>query len=308
MDETLSHEFKTNIPPTIDEIKEEEQKVLPEDPEKLTYRGRYDELDKNTLKLIQIETLPKNTPLDILDIGSGVLEFGAPTLHDLDDRIKKTGHKANITGIDPQMPESINPSHPDIKYYKSTSEVTGSFDIVRILRVAEHIETSAYEELKKYATDSLRDGGLLILTQYLGYMHFDKYYGDYSVKKLPPLTKIVQKRGNKLVTISLEADPKTPFNFNDFSNLDNYKNFRNKVASGQEKIIPELDVKGYNMSVGVLQKYPAECLDFEKVEQLKKADLLRTIKENEVSTNLNTISANAKDTSYYFSKSIKEEK
>lgn len=278
-------------------LREQEARELPEDPSKMTYRGRYENLDIETLQLIGLEEMPKDKELRFLDFAGGVLPFGSPTAHDLIDRIESAGHKVDITVVDKFIPEDFHPDYKEVRYSQSLGETKKRFDVVRVLNLVEHLSKMKYEEIRKQLVKRLRVGGLFISTQGLQYY----YQGNDDIFLLPPIIKIMQKRTDKLgrsvmVPIGLLPEPVVAWTASSAWGrkghdeiLLEYSKFRNDVKEGREKIPKELDEDGFKTALRfmncdipttlrVLQSETFGVLPEGKTEN--SGDILAVIKEN----------------------------
>src|SRR5260221_8945235 len=106
----MSKEFIQGISP-----REFEARLLPEDPSRLTFRGRYDHLDAYVAASI-LDKIPKGARIRILEFGGGVLPSGSPTTHDLYETILHSEHIPVATVVDNYIPSNLSPIYPDIDY------------------------------------------------------------------------------------------------------------------------------------------------------------------------------------------------
>lgn len=279
--------------------REEEIKELPENPKRMTYRGRYEHLDKEMMDLVDLKELPKDKTVRFLDFAGGVLSFGSPTAHDIVDKFKESGHQTDISVVDTDIPKEFNPSHPEVHYLKSLEESEGKFDVIRVLHLVEHIKEDEYKEIRKKLIKKLKVGGLFISTQGLARYH----QSSEDIFRLDPVIKIMQKRKTKfgqstLVPIALLPDPIVPWNEGDLSE---YTKFREEVRRGEKTIPKVLDEEGFKKVLRHLNHdipYSLKKLQDEtfgvlgEIDTQNSGDIMEIIKEN------------AKDTKKWFIKTV----
>lgn len=278
---------------------EEEAKELPEDPQKMTYRGRYEHLDKKMTDLICLKELPKNKTVRFLDFAGGVLSFGSPTAHDIVDEFKESGHQADVSVVDTNIPEEFNPNHSEAHYLKSLEESEGEFDVVRVLHLLEHVEEDEYKEIRKKLIKKLKVGGLFISTQGLSRYH----QSSDDIYKLDPVIKIMQKRKTKfgqsvLVPIALLPDSIVPWNEGDLSE---YIKLREEVRKGEKTIPKALDEEGFKKVLRHLNHDIPRSL-----EQLQD-ETFGVLGERDTQNSGNIMEVmeeNAKNTNEWFAKAI----
>jgi len=224
-------------------VRQQEARELPEDPSKMTFRGRYDALDRKTFELAGLDRAPKDRPVRILDFAGGVMAFGSPTAHDLVDKVEASDHKAEVDVVDTSIPDELKPNYPEVQYHPSMDDVDGEFDIVRMLHLVEHVRKEEYDRIREQLVNRVREGGLFIATQY-----FDKKFSrdpERSSGPLPATHKIMQKREGKLVPIELFPDSPPPGPDHQHENfLEAYKQFREDVRVGKATVTTELATDG----------------------------------------------------------------
>lgn len=243
-----------------------EWRALPEDPRNLTFRGRYEQLDRFLLhNLLHLDKIKGSREIRVLDFAGGVLEFGSPTAHDLYDAIQSSGHNPEITVVDKNIPQDLTPSYPTIKYSEELPSGRGKFNIVRMLRFEEHVDYASYEDARKGVIELLREGGIFITTQPVGYWKRDSY--DEVLITGSPVIKIMQKRKGELVPLRIFPDTLVPNYYNPFmhdNRNEEYEKFKQKVKTGEEEIKAELDMRGYKTAAGLIKRSRPEIVSHEQ--------------------------------------------
>ena len=240
-----------------------EWRLLPDDPDRMTFRGRYDHVDRAVLDLIHAKDLPQDTQLRVLDFAGGILSFGSPTAHDLEDRIKENGVEAEIDVVDKYIPPDLNPHRPEINYYQSLDSAEGTYDIVRALRLTQFIKIDEYEAIRKNLVAHLKEGGIFISNQGIEFRKYD-FDGNYHVPMFAGYNrpiKIMQKRNGVLVPLALLPDTKSPHPPTETDSrapsrdyLVNYQKWRNDIQSGKAEIVRELHQEGFDLVISELDK------------------------------------------------------
>lgn len=175
----------------------EEWRELPADPDNITFRGRHEHVDRFTMNLIDAKTLPKGSPIRVLDFAASVLPFGAPTSHDLHDRISEAGLKPEITAVDINIPDNLNPSYPDINYARSLTGAEGNFQIARMLNLIQWVSEEDYAEIREQVTSRLEEGGLFITTEETSFCYrASMEYGETWTSPVQ-MVKVMQKKGRR---------------------------------------------------------------------------------------------------------------
>lgn len=240
---------------------QEEWNILPERPEALTYRGRYDVLDKKIIDLIGLNNFHSEKPIRVLDFGAGVLSFGSPTAHDLIDKIEATNNQAQIEVVDTNIPNDLNPSYSEVKYHHNINKAQGQFDIVKALRVFEHLPKDEINEVSQNLMDKVREGGIYVSTPI---MTRYKEVGSGVEHPLPTFIKILQKREGHMIPIAVlpatNVYPK-PSGLGGFiteeesSYRQKYETYRKAVMEGKESTDQGFDQEGLTETLTLIGKY-----------------------------------------------------
>ncbi|MDP3794593.1 MAG: methyltransferase domain-containing protein [bacterium] len=244
-----------------------ERRELPEDIRSFTFRGRYDHVNQRLIELAQLAALPPKTKIRVLDVGCGVLHFGSPTLHDLWDALAAHRIEPVIVGVDPNIPPALKPSYRKIRYRSTMGKTRGTFDIVRMLHVIEHVAPHEYEELRNEALRRLRDGGLFIVSQQIARWKRDSR-GEYP-RLMDPVTKIAQRRGWGMEPVDLLPDVRLPaqcgfgFLLDPEQHALQYQEFRERLRNGLETMPITINERGFAAALRVLEDASWKALDHE---------------------------------------------
>lgn len=267
--------FSANEINSPDKTREWEFRQLPECPSGLTFRGRYSHVDKRLIELCGINQLQKGSIVRVLDVGCGILNFGSPTMHDLWDALIEAGIHPEMVGVDQTIPKDLVPTYSKITYQPHLP-VCGEFDVVRMLRVWEHMSQNAYDELRTKALGLLRDGGCFIATQAIGRWKLDS--AGYDLRRVGPAVKIAQKREGKLVAVDLLPDTILPWNscfMGDKRVLADYALYRKRVSKGEEDIAIIYDERNLESVISYLNCYSPEVLEEDSEDAQCDRGLLR---------------------------------
>jgi len=246
-----------------------ESRQLPQSQQQFTFRGRYQHLDKELCKILALKRHEGRT-LRILDVGCGVMSFGSPTLHHLYDELAGLGVRPVVVGVDKHIPNNLNPINTHICYARTLEEVTGVFDIVRILHVVEHLEPDVYIQLRDRLLEYLRTAGIFIATQVIMRSRFNKLDLDTDWSRMAPTIKIAQKMREGLLAIDLLPDMPIPdwvSSNPELEGTDLYKKYRELIASGKEDVPTELCLDDFNATVSWLLDLKLSVLGYEIMNQ-----------------------------------------
>jgi hypothetical protein len=239
-------------------------RLLPENPSRMTFRGRYAHVEKFLADTI-FSHIPQGTQIRVLDFGAGVLETGSPTDHDTHDMLTSCGHTPHIIAVDPFMPESLHPLYLDILYTKSLPEDDTPVHIVKLLHVQEHLGSTLYQSIRSELLKRLTDGGLFITTNSFYRSRWDLYGEDHL--QLPTLLKVLQKRGEQCIPLALLPDCMIPYGFSSWglsmdpeenkqerqTYLSGYEQFRQEVLRGEIELPVELKMYEYGRIVSKVE-------------------------------------------------------
>jgi hypothetical protein len=241
------------------ELIQRERSELPEHPSRMTFRGRYKHVDSALVKLLGTDTLKKFGKVNFLDYAGGVLHFGSPTVHDLIDLLKGIEVKVNATVVDKFIPDNLVPNYSEVKYLLPQERpLTEKYDLVRLLRLIEHISKDEYNEIRESLIPQIREGGIFITSQILYYF---KDFGEREMRQ-SPIIKIMQKQDGVLVPISILPDTVVPF----VTDLDTYAVFRQDVQNrnkGIKIIMHDEDLRGAKYLINRNIEMGVKALDFE---------------------------------------------
>lgn len=289
-------------------IKELERKELPNDPEKMTFRGRYEHVDRKILDLIGIQDLNKGETIRVLDFAGGVLNFGSPTAHDLSDKITEAGLKAEIDVVDKFLPPDLKPSYFSVGYHDNLDSAQGTYDIIRSLRVLEWIDYEEYEKIRVHLLDHLKEGGIFVTNQYVKKI---KTYSDFTTSSsagTPMVIKIMQKREGSLVPIALLPDaivpqpPGTSGTSKEY--MQKYNEMREKAKKGEIDLAGRLDEEGFQETVEYLKQFKMPTLDSDQlgVYKFMSSPWEAQAEKGDNSNLMETLDDNSKETALYFRK------
>ncbi len=241
-----------------------EKRQLPDIPQWMTFRGRYVHTDKKLIEYIKLED-HHGSVIRVLDVGCGVLPFGSPTLHDLWDVLSIHGVKPVMVGVDANLPCNIEPTYLDITYAAELNQVSGKFDVVRMLHLVEHLKGKDYNTLRNAALSKLRQGGIFVATQKLESYNPRKEYWSL----LPPSIKIAQKvaDGIRAITLLPEVQLRSWMLGYVLGGIDlgAYAQHKKNILEGKEKMPLKLALGQHKEVMEHLVYFKPDALDYESM-------------------------------------------
>ena len=296
------------------EEKVDEYRFLPEEPGRMTYRRRYEHIDNHLCAyLIDFRSVSRDKKMRVLDIGCGVSKFGSPTLHDLWDAMRDKHYmptQLRFVGVDVCAAEVVTPTYP-IQYITDLRDLSAreQFDIIRMLRIVEHVTSEEYERLRREGLSRVRDGGFFICTQQLGRWKLDSC--GYDLRKLSPIIKIMQRRRRTFVTVALLPDALlppacAPF-FGDDAERREYVEYRRAVMAGEKSLERALDYHGFGVGLSYLRGYSTGVLSQQSLDWLVANRLIGRIDEPALQFEMRDVLRAAANAAAWFGRGRKKE-
>jgi hypothetical protein len=286
----------------------DEYREISDQPENMTFRGRYAHLDKRLFDLIG-NSEDESKDLRMLDFGGGVLSFGSPTAHDFIDEAKRRGFFASVDVIDKNIPQDFSPKYPQVNYSEGMVSAKGTYDVIRALRVLEWIPPEEYEKYREELIAHLKEGGLFIANQRRRNVKStpggDEYERFHSGEML---IKIMQKREGKLVPIDLLPEVKVPqpdtVSMTPEDYMQNYSRLREDIRSGKINLVEETARESYETVLGMLRQLEIEALDTDvtKVSYNRQIGFMASSKFADNSNLLEILAENASEVGKWFTK------
>lgn len=290
---------------------------LPEESRRMTFHGRYDLQDRYLLKMLDVDSYPKDRDISVLDFAGGILSSGSPTAEDLYSKIRSSDHNAVIHVVDSYFPKRLKPDIKEVKYLKSLeADPQKEFDIVRVLRLVEHISGKEYEQIREKLIERIREGGIFIATQKLGYLRRDSYGGLDKRKLKSPVIKIMQKRNGIMIPIALLPDSQVPvvpngsfFGIYEDNYDELYKQWKKDIEKRKSELPRKIADDGYSLFMDWLFTMNPKVLEHESFEMQLTKGLVRIYRVDPINPEganiLNMLRDNAKDTAGYFQSTAK---